>query len=78
MDLTVLQTIIQRIAHAQATGTKEVRLSIAEAQQLLIAITAVTTANNQQMQNQFDALLNEIKRLSSASLPTKLSGGGFK
>jgi len=78
MDLTVLQTIIQRIAHAQASGGKEVRLSIAEAQQLLLAITHVTSISNQQLRAQFDELLAEIKRLSTISLPTTLTGGGFK
>jgi hypothetical protein len=78
MDLTVLQTIIQRITHAQATGNKEVRLSISEAQQLLVAITQVTTVSNQQLRDQFDELMAEIKRLSTISLPTKISGGGFK
>lgn len=78
MDLTVLQTITQRISHAQASGGKEVRLSIAEAQQLLAAITYVTTASNNQFREAFDDLVAEVKRLSTLSLPKTLSGGGFK
>jgi ribosomal silencing factor RsfS len=78
MDLTVLQTITQRISHAQASGSKEVRMSIAEAQQLLAAITFVTATSNQQLRAHFDELLAEIKRVSQISLPQTLSGGGFK
>jgi iron-sulfur cluster repair protein YtfE (RIC family) len=78
MDLTVLQTITQRISHAQASRGKEVRLSIAEAQQLLAAIAYVTATSNQQLRAQFDELLVEIKRVSQISLPEVLSGGGFK
>jgi siroheme synthase len=79
MDLTILQTVATRIAYAQASNLKEVRFSIAEAQQLLAAIAYATAKDNQQLREQLNDLLEKVQQLAvmPPSLPTKLAGGSF-
>jgi 1,2-phenylacetyl-CoA epoxidase catalytic subunit len=78
MDLTILQTVAQRISYAQASNLKEVRFSIAEAQQLLAAIAYATAKDNQQLRDKLDDLLTKVQQISSTpSLPPTLSGGKF-
>jgi hypothetical protein len=78
MDLAILQTVAQRISYAQASNSKEVRFSMAEANQLLAAIAYVTAKDNQQLNAQLTDLLLKVQQLGSMpSLPTNLSGGTF-
>jgi len=78
MDLSILQTIAQRIAYAQASNSKEIRISIAESQELLAVIAYATAKDNQQLQSKLNDLLLKIQQMASSNkLPSSLSGGSF-
>jgi ElaB/YqjD/DUF883 family membrane-anchored ribosome-binding protein len=74
MDTTILQTIADRIKNASGSGSKEIRLSINDANELLAVIAWVSSKENQELR----AAIQQLMKMQQTVGTIHVSGGKFK
>jgi hypothetical protein len=75
MDTTILQTIATRIKHASATNSKEIRLSIHEANELLAVIAYVSAQESEDLKVAIQDFLDQLTKIQPQII--HVSGGTF-
>lgn len=75
MDTTILQKIADRVKHANTMKTKEIRLSIEDANELLVVIAYVTATESEELKGLVKTFLDEMKAMQPQLI--KVSGGSF-
>jgi hypothetical protein len=73
--LPALQRIIQRIAAAERSQQKEIRISIQEARELTLELSMLTAHMSQNLQ-EIKNVLNEMAK-NTQNIDVKFDGGGF-
>jgi hypothetical protein len=74
MSTTALETFIKKYQTARSYNSKEIRLTITEAEELstAIAVALVKITNNQ------DRIIDLQEKLLDKSFDVDISGGGFR
>lgn len=73
--LPALQRIIQRIAVAERSQQKEIRITIQEARDLTLELSMLTAHMSQNLQEMKDTLKEMAK--NTQNIDVKFDGGGF-
>lgn len=73
--LPALQRIIQRIAVAEKSQQKEIRITIQEARELTLELSMLTAHMSQNLQEMKDTLKEMAK--NTQNIDVKFDGGGF-
>jgi hypothetical protein len=73
MDTTILLTIAERIKHASATNSKEIRLSIHDANELLAVIAYISARESEDMKKLIQDFVDHLNNQQIIHV----SGGTF-
>jgi hypothetical protein len=74
--LPTIEKLVQRIAVAERSQQKEVRISIQEARDLTMELSVMTAKLARTVQ-EIHSMLNEIRQ-NTTEIEVKVDGGGFK
>lgn len=76
MNTEIIDKIVHRIQHANATKSKEIRLSLDDANELLAAITYISNKESVELKGLIQNLLADLNTLRPQLV--NVSGGTFK
>lgn len=76
MNTEILDKIVHRIQHANATKSKEIRLSLDDANELLAVIAYVSNKESEELRGLIKDFLEDLN--STRPQLFNLSGGTFK
>jgi predicted nucleic acid-binding Zn-ribbon protein len=74
--LPTIEKLVQRIAVAERSQQKEVRITIQEARDLTMELSVMTAKLAQTVQ-EIHSMLNEIRQ-NTTEIEVKVDGGGFR
>lgn len=74
--LPSIEKLLQRVAVAERSQQKEIRITIQEARDLTIELSVLTSKLGQTVQ-EIHTMLNEIRQ-NTTEIEVKVDGGGFR